>query len=77
MSRTALRIYPKATLTPPPDRGQLLDAGQVAERFFGGRVKPRWVMEHVPCKVRLGHRTVFFYEADVRAWLDQHREEVA
>ena len=63
--------------TPPPDRGRLLDAATVAELCFGGLVQPRWVMEHVTCKVRIGHRTVFFYENDVRAWIDSHREDVA
>jgi len=77
MSKTALHIYPAAATTAPPNRGQLLDAAEVAARLFAGRVKPRWVMEHVPCKVRLGHRTVFFYEADVREWLERHREAVA
>ena len=62
---------------PPPDRGKLMSAAQVAAEMFGGQVEPRWIMEHVPCKVRFGHRTVFFYEHDVRAWIESHREEVA
>lgn len=77
MSRRPFSIAPAVDLTPPPDRGRLLDAAQVADSLFGGRVKPRWVLEHIPCKVRFGHRTVFYYEADVRAWIEGHREDVA
>lgn len=74
MTRTVFAIKPQE---PPPDRGRLLNAASVAQVCFGGQVEPRWVMEHVPCKVRFGHRTVFFYEKDVCAWIEQHREEVA
>lgn len=71
-----LSIGPPDT-TPPPNRGRLMDAFEVAAQLFHGKVEPRWVLEHCPLKVRFGHRTVFFYENDVRAWIDEHRVEVA
>lgn len=75
MNRNVLPI--SRHVEPPADRGRLLNAASVSELFFGGEVEPRWVMEHVHPKVRFGHRTVFFYENDVRAWIESHREEVA
>jgi len=40
-------------------------------------VEPRWVLEHIPCKVRFGHRTMFFYENNVWICIEPHREDVA
>jgi predicted DNA-binding transcriptional regulator AlpA len=60
-----------APLVPPPDRGRLLTAPEVAQRL--GRT-PDWVKRCVPHKVRLGRRTVRWYERDVEAWLEQQRE---
>jgi hypothetical protein len=53
----------------------LLTPAQVAAEVFGGAVPPRWILEHVPVKVRLGHRSVFYFEHDIRRWLEAHREE--
>ena len=58
---------------PPPDRGRLLTAAQVAAELLGGTVSPGWVREHVPYKLTLGHSTVRWYAADVRAWLEARR----
>jgi len=58
---------------PPPNRGRLLTAGQVAE-LIGGDVSAAWVRRNVPHKLTLGHSTVRWYEADVRAWLESRRE---
>jgi len=58
-------------LAPPPDRGPLLSPEQVAT-LIGG-VTPAWVRRVVPCKVRLGQRTVRWYEGDVRTWLETRR----
>lgn len=58
-------------LPPPPDRGPLLTAQQVA-KIVGG-VSTAWVKRTVPVKVRLGHSTVRWYESDVRAWLESQR----
>jgi hypothetical protein len=33
----------------------------------------RWVKEHLPHKVRLGHRTVAWYRTDVVAYLESLR----
>ena len=61
-----------ASAAPPPNRGRLLTADQVAE-LVGG-VSPAWVRRHMPHKVTLGHSTVRWFEADVRSWLEQCRE---
>jgi len=58
---------PVLALTPPPDRGPLLTAEQVAARLGG--VSPAWVRRAVPGKLALGHRTVRWYEGDVLRWI--------
>lgn len=55
---------------PPPDRGALLTPEEVAA-LIGGDVSTAWCRAHVPQKIRLGHRTVRWYEHDVRNWLAQ------
>jgi len=62
-----------APSAPPPDRGRLLTAAQVAAELLGGTVCPVWVRRHVLPKVVLGHSTVRWYAADVRAWLEARR----
>lgn len=62
---------------PPPDRGRLLSAADVATECFSGKVTAQWVRRNVRPKVRLGHSTCLFYEHDVRRWIDQHREGAA
>jgi predicted DNA-binding transcriptional regulator AlpA len=67
-------LRPHATPSaPPPDRGRLLTAAQVAAELLGGTVSPGWVRRHVTPKVVLGHSTVRWYAADVRAWLEAQR----
>ncbi len=56
---------------PPPDRGPLLTPEQVAQ-LVGG-VSTAWVRRAVPGKLRLGQRTVRWYQGDVLAWLAAHR----
>ena len=63
-------LHPDPTL-PPPDRGRLLTAAQVAA-LVGG-VSSAWVRREVPHKLQLGHSTVRWYELDVRAWLETRR----
>ena len=63
-------LHPDPT-TPPPDRGRLLTAQQVAELV--GAVSPAWVRRNMPHKLQLGHSTVRWYEQDVRAWLEARR----
>jgi predicted DNA-binding transcriptional regulator AlpA len=58
---------------PPPDRGRLLTAAQVAAELLGGTVSPSWVRRHVTPKVVLGHSTVRWYAADVQVWLEARR----
>lgn len=66
-------LRPAAPLEPPPDRGRLLTASQVAAELFSGTVSPAWVRRHVPAKVVLGHSTVRWFELDVRAWQESRR----
>lgn len=58
------------------ERGRLLDAKQIAEEVFSGTVSPEWVKRTVAPKrrIRLGHSTLRWYEADVRAWIEGHRQ---
>lgn len=64
--KRALALLP----TVPPDRGRLLTPVQVAQ--IVGR-SPAWVRANVPNKITLGHRSVFWYELDVKAWVEAHR----
>lgn len=64
---------PAAPVAPPPDRGPLLTAAQVAVEVFSGTVSPAWVRRHVTPKVVLGHSTVRWYRDDARAWADARR----
>ena len=63
-------LHPDPT-TPPPDRGHLLTAAQVADLV--GDVSAAWVRRNVPHKLQLGHSTVRWYESDVRDWLEARR----
>ncbi|MGQ0701983.1 MAG: helix-turn-helix transcriptional regulator [Gemmatimonadales bacterium] len=65
------QVLPLQPLAPPLDRGRLLTPAQVAELI--GEVSEAWVRRNVPHKVTLGHSTVRWYEADVRAWLESRR----
>ena len=56
---------------PPPDRGRLLKAEEVAD-IIGG-VSQSWVRRKVPHAVKVGHSIVRWYELDVRAWLEANR----
>jgi predicted DNA-binding transcriptional regulator AlpA len=64
-------LHPTPPPEPPPDRGRLLSAAQVAA-LVGG-VSPAWVRRHVPHKLTLGHSTCRWYEGDVRGWLETRR----
>ncbi len=68
---TTLRIKPLVR-QPPPNRGRLLTAKQVAG-LIGGGASEAWVRRQVPHKVDLGQRTKRWYRDDVLAWLDLHR----
>ena len=56
---------------PPPDRGVLLTAQEVADMI--GEVSQNWVRRHVPHKVRLGHSTVRWHLHDVKSWIESLR----
>jgi len=64
--------------TPPPDRGRLMTAEQVAADLLHGTVSESWVRRNVEAgRVRLGHSTVRWFENDVRVWLESQREGAA
>lgn len=73
MSELRVLHATEAPPAPPPNRGRLLKAAQVAAEIFGGSVSPTWVRHNVPYKITLGHSTVRWFEADVRAWLEGQR----
>lgn len=63
---------------PPADRGRALTAEDVAREIFNGAVTAKWVRRYFkPGRDKLGWRTVIWWEAEVRAWKNQHRLEVA
>lgn len=76
MSPRALRIVPPASLDSPPDRGRLLSPAQVARDLMPPGTSERFVRRHVYPRVQLGRR-VYFYEADVKRWLEEQRVEEA
>ena len=75
---TSLRIErPPTVVERPPDRGRLMDAKDIAGQLFGGRRTACWVRRHVPGKMTQGHRTVFWWEYEVIAWIDSTKEGTA
>lgn len=72
-SRALELVTPRepAPLAPPPDRGRLLSAAEVACNIFNGTVSALWVTRNVVTgKVRLGHVKRAWWEYDVRRWLE-------
>jgi hypothetical protein len=63
-------------LVPPPDRGRLLTPAQVVAELMPEGVSERVVREQVYPRVMIARR-IYFYEADVKAWLNEHRVERA
>ena len=77
MTSRALRIEngSPGRSEPPPNRGRLLNAQQVAELI--GNVSAVWVRRNVPHKLTLSHSTVRWFECDVLDWLERLREGAA
>lgn len=48
---------------------------QIREEVFQNQVSGWWVRRNVApqAKIRFGHSTVFWYEADVHAWIETKR----
>jgi hypothetical protein len=62
---------------PPPDRGRLMTAAEVVATGLIPQGKgERYVRRNVRPRVMLG-RTPYWYELDVRRWVDAQREEEA
>ena len=69
-----LRITrPTKPVDPPPDRGNLMNAEDIAGQLLGGHVKADWVRRHVPGKMDLGHRTKMWWESEVIEWINSTR----
>lgn len=65
-----LRIERGGQMVPVPVApGRLMDAREIAAEFFHGKRSAKWVLAHVPHKMKLGHVTVLWRERDVLAWL--------
>lgn len=62
---------------PAPRRvaGRVLFAEEVREQFFGNGVSAWWVRRNVAPthKIKLGHSTVGWFEADVVQWINDRR----
>ena len=72
MQTEPLRLHRPEPAPPelPPNHGQLLGPDEVADLV--GR-SAGWCRRNVAHKLTLGWRTVRWYEADVRAWLETRR----
>ncbi len=57
---------------PPPDRGKWLTVDDV-RAMLGNQVSREWCYAHVPHKMKVSHRVVGWWEADVKAWLEELR----
>ena len=61
---------------PPPDRGRLLSAEEVAAELYHGKVTAKWVRRYLKVgKVKLSHTRRAWFERDVREHLEQSRIE--
>lgn len=62
-----------------PPKGPMRTAAEIAESHFGGKVSAEWVLKHVRPRIELSRNKVFFYDADVVAWIQSRAagEEVA
>ncbi len=60
---------------PPRSVGRLLTPEQVANEIFGKKVTAKWVRTHISVgRIRMGHRTIFYEEDTLRAWLARQVE---
>lgn len=72
--RREVRDLPFPVPAPLPDRGKWLTADDV-RAMLSNKVSRDWVYSHVPHKIRITRRMVGWYEYDVRAWLEELRNE--
>ena len=56
---------------PPPKRGRLMTAQEIAAEVFRGNVTADWVRRNAPYRRKFGHNTVLWFEADVWRWVDE------
>ncbi len=68
----ALQLHRDKPVDIPPDRGRLLSPAQVVRDLMPEGTNERFVRRHVYPRVPLGRR-VYFYEADVKRWLEEQR----
>ena len=57
----------------PVDRGLLMDAKDVADHIYCGKVTSQWVRRNVPNAIRQSRR-IFYYEYDVLDFIRGSRE---
>ena len=65
-----MSVLQMAIPNPPPDRGRLLTPEEVAELY---QRSSAWVRRRVPHKMRLGHKTVRWFEKDILEDLNRQR----
>lgn len=68
---TKVLAFPKAAPAPQIDRGRLLTPQDVAAMIPGST--PSWVVRNVTPRVQLSQRKIYFWEADVLAYLNGRR----
>ena len=52
----------------------MVDARTIASDLFAGTVSEAWVRVNVPGRVKLSHRTIRWYRADVEHWILERRK---
>jgi predicted DNA-binding transcriptional regulator AlpA len=70
-----LSVHRSVVAVDPLERGRLLNAAEVAQLVFDGKVSKKWIFERVPSHFRhkVG-RLVLYYEGEVRAWVATLRQ---
>lgn len=74
MTRPALKVESSDAPSIPAPRGPMLDARTIAADLFAGTVTEAWVRANVPGRVKLSHRTIRWYRADVERWIQERRK---
>lgn len=66
---------PAKAVEPPPYRGKLMNAYDIAGQIYGGHVSADWVLRKVPGKMDMGHRTKMWWEFEVVEWINSTKDD--
>lgn len=67
-----MKLVEKSKDVPVP-RGRMVSAQEIATELYHGKVTAKWVLTHVPNKMKFGHKTVLWYSDDVVAYIESVR----